>query len=102
MAFAQGEEFHYFTRVVFVWMGFAALGLVEPDEHCRVFSDFGEQGEPIAGSVAAEGVVLQPHQIGIANFLRTGSKVAVPKESELFLERPRTIGHAVEPPATEL
>jgi hypothetical protein len=38
--FSQGKEFHHFAREVLVRMLLAALGLVQINEHGRVFADF--------------------------------------------------------------
>ncbi len=35
----QGEQFHQFTRVIFVWRLFCALGQVEIEEHGRIARD---------------------------------------------------------------
>src|SRR5439155_26417540 len=81
VAFAEGQEFHDLASVILVGMLFAALGLVEPDQHGGVFCDRDEHLLPASGSQAAEGVILQPHQIGILYLLGAGSEVAVPEES---------------------
>src|SRR3954469_24444223 len=102
MSLTQGEELHDFARIILVGMLFAALGLIEPDEHGRVARNVLEEGEPIARGMLAKGLVLQKHVIGVAHLLRTGGEVAVPKEGELFLKGTRSPGHALQPPTAQI
>ena len=102
MAFAQGEKLHGFAGEIFVGMLFAALRLVEPDEHGRIGGDGFEQIEPVARAELAEGIDLAPHEIGFANFDDAGGEVAVPEEGEFLLQWSRPVGHALQPHGAHL
>ena len=43
--------------------------------------------------------VLFDHQLGIVDFVRSGRKVAVPKQGHLFDQGARRMEHAMEPPS---
>ena len=79
----------------------AALGLVEPDEHGRVLAHGGQEQQPVARGMAAEHIVLPPHEIGIAHLFHAGGEMAVPEQHHFLLQRARPVQHAVQPPAAQ-
>ncbi len=101
MTFAQREKFHDFARKILIWMFLAALRLVQPNQHGRVFADFDQHLQPVARSQAAEQLILPPHEVRLFDFLETGGEVTVPKEHHFLLQRPRPMGHPLQPPTAQ-
>ena len=79
----------------------AALRLVEPDQHGRVFGHRGQQLQPVAHRMTAKGLVLQPHEVGVLHLLDAGREMAVPEQRQFFLQRTGPFGHALQPPAAQ-
>src|ERR1051326_676454 len=102
MPFAESKQLHHLPRIILVRMLRATLRLVQPDEHGRVPGHRREQFLPVSGSEPAKGIVLEPHQVWIPDFLGAGGEMAVPEESQFFLKRPGPFGHALQPPAAQL
>src|SRR5258708_24051834 len=101
MSLAEREKFHAFAREILVRVVFAALRLVEPDKHRRIFARFGEQFEPVADREAPEQFILPPDIIRVADFFEAGRKMPVPKKRHFFLKWPRTFGHPLQPPTAQ-
>src|SRR4051812_17048256 len=83
-------------------MFFAALGLVQPDQHRWIFGNSRQQAEPIAGAVPAKNFILPPHEVGALHLLHAGGEMTVPEESQLFLQRTRSESHSLQPPITQI
>ena len=61
----------------------------------------GQVGE-IPESIAAQGIVLQPHPVGVLDLLDAGGEMSVPEKSHLFEQRRRAMHHPVEPPPAQI
>ena len=101
VADAEGEEFHEFTRVVFVGMLFDVLVVVEVDEHAGVFGDGKGEGFVVADGILAEEVVLLGEEEGIFDGDGGADEEAVPEEGHFFFEGALGADHAVDPPELE-
>lgn len=101
MAFTEREQFEELAGEVFVGVTAAALRLVEPDQHGGILGCGFEKAWPSCRAEFAEGLVLAPHEVSVADFFHTGGEMAVPEEGEFFLQRLGAEGHSLEPPLAE-
>ena len=94
---AGGEEFHQLPRVVLVGLAFAVGLRVEVDHHRRVFRDRLQELVEVGQRHLPKELVLRV-QLGGTGLVQSAGQQAVPEERHLFLERPRGLHHALQPP----
>ena len=73
---------------------------VKIDQHRRIARDGRKQSPEISGGMLLKQPDLPEHFAVISHFLFAGSKMPVPEQRELFLERAIGGDHTIRPPVS--
>ena len=94
----EGKQLHHLPSEVLVRIRLLVGGGVEPQHHGAVLGDCLGESLEAARPRGPEQLVLEIHELGVANLGRSRREVAVPEEGQLLPQRGGCDDHPIEPP----